>query len=72
MSNIKIEIEAGITQAEAIAYIAQVIEEGRISECSTGPHYCWVTKFRDGTLVEMKRKRKANSADSFLVRREMA
>ena len=66
---LRIDYEYTMSAADAARYVAQVIDAGRMSEAAGIPHYCWVTTFRDGTVVSTSRKKTANSADSFIVYR---
>lgn len=54
---------------DAMEKVYKVIREGQVSEAAGIKHYCWVTTFRDGEAVIVKRKRTKKSADSFIVRK---
>ena len=41
-----IDYPEGLDPESAVGFVTDVIRAGRISECSTGKHYCWVTDFR--------------------------
>lgn len=60
----------GVRHGDALSHVAAVISAGYISEAAGIPHYCWATKWSDGVVVYAHRKRTAQSADSFVVRRE--
>jgi len=71
-----IEIEAAtIEPHDAIYRVARVVESGRTSKVKRKGvnvfHFCWATVFKDGVVVEVKAKKDANAADSFLVRRKL-
>ena len=56
----------------AINRVLCVMSDGRISEANGIPHYCWYTSWPDRIGVLTRRKRSESSADSFLVRKEIA
>lgn len=51
----------------AMDRVADVIREGRVSEAGGIHHFCWVTVFKDGLTVAVRRKRKPDSPDSFSI-----
>ena len=54
----------------ALTLVEFVIREGRVSECSTGKHYCWVTEFKfDKVRVISRQRKKGQTSDSFIVER---
>ena len=70
MNRIIIDIEDGIPVQEGLEKIAYVVGEGKISESSNGPHYCWMTVFGrnfDAIIVETRRKKTKQKSDSFKV-----
>ena len=68
MSKIIIEFD-GVSPEIALRRVERVVREGQISTAGGDPgipHYCWVTVF-DDVNVYVRKKRTANSAESFLV-----
>ena len=66
MSRLIINIRDGVSEAKAIRHVAQVIEEGRVS--NEGKQYCYVTTFMDGVGVSASITK--NGTDTFTVWRE--
>ena len=60
----------GVSHEEALRYVSHVVEAGFISEAAGIPHYCWGTRFKDGVMVAVSRKRQPSAADAFTVYRE--
>lgn len=72
MPKMVIDIRDGIDPSRALSCIGAVVAQGRVSESAGRMHYCWHTTFIDGTHVSVNRKRRNNSADSFIVHRNNA
>ena len=74
MPRIIIDHEERITPARALELVTRVVNGGLVSKCSTGHHYCWITRFSSvlfGSIIVATRKRKqGQDSDSFLVRTE--
>lgn len=64
-SNIIIHKADCISDYNALAYIQEVIRGGRISD--NGKCYCYVTEFKDGTIVYADKKK----SDIFTVTRSL-
>jgi len=62
----------GMVLDEALLAVREVVKCGRVSESSTGKHYCWVTTFTDGTVVITREKKRNQSSDSFVVRKTVS
>jgi len=62
-----IDIDGNVSSQVALKRVARVIEGGRVSEAAGILHYCWVTTFEDGVIVNVRHKKSRGSADSFLV-----
>ena len=65
-----IEHDPGITEQEAVEHVLSVIQLGKLSEAGGVKHYCWMTAFRDGFTVAVRRKKPGQTSDSFLVMKE--
>ena len=59
--------EDHFTEAQAMAAVSAVISGGRVSDCATGKHYCWLSVFEDGTAVQVRQRRRGQASDSFRV-----
>lgn len=59
--------EKKLTELDAMEYIYKVIENGRLSESGGKKIFCFITSFKDGTVVETRENRV--KADSFIVYR---
>ena len=56
---------------DALQYIHQHVEPGRISENKNGAHFCWVSRFeRDGITVVTRPRHKEQKSDSLSIIRE--
>ena len=65
-----IDITDGISVADALMKVHAVVLEGKISKAGEVRHYCWVSWFRDEVMVAVRRKKKGQTSDSFIVYRE--
>lgn len=61
-----------VDHLEAAASILRILSHGQVSESRGISHFCWFTELQDGTRVSTMRKRTAESADSFWVRKPKA
>ena len=66
---IQIQIENNIKVVDALAKVLAVVNKGKISKSYKHKikHYCWVSTFKDGSVVQVRQKRNEQSADSFIV-----
>lgn len=55
--------------SRALEAVSKVIGQGKISEASGVPHFCWVSKFEDGVMVATRLKKKGQIAETFSVYR---
>lgn len=62
-----IEVQGKISPTDALQYVKLVMERGKISDSRGIKHYCWASRYNDGTVVATRTKRNKNSADSFVV-----
>lgn len=62
MERIIIENRTQIPIDEIMLYVRKVIEGGRVSE--DGKSYCFITTFRDGIVVSVRRNK---NSDRFVV-----
>lgn len=73
MPRLIVEYPDDMTPVLALTYILRTVQQGRISESSGNPHFCWVTTFtpefskRKKVVVYTRRKKSEKAADSFLV-----
>jgi len=67
MKTIIIRYDEKITAAQAMDRALLVVDGGLVSESAGRKHYCWLTRFTDGTTVSTTRKRRDDSADSFVI-----
>ena len=72
MRRIVIEYDQIVESPEmAVSRVLEVMKKGRISNANVQgyqcPHYCWLTTFKDGASVAVRRKRTLIGADSFFV-----
>lgn len=67
MGRIIIDYPESLPPALAVLRVYQVIQQGKMSEASGVPHYCWHTVFVDSTAVTTRRKKREQVSDSFLV-----
>jgi len=54
----------------ALKMVEYAVGEGKISIASGVPHYCWVISFSSGWMVHARRKKKGQTSDSFMVRKQ--
>ena len=67
MPRIIVDYEDSIAPTAAMALVSNVLREGRVSECSTGAHYCWITRFRSlgkPIIVAARRRRQGSDGDA--------
>jgi hypothetical protein len=79
MPRIIVDIQSDMPADEALRLVAEVVQEGHVSESATGPHYCWVTKFGinepifgvvkgNERIVITRQRKRGQKSDSFIVR----
>jgi hypothetical protein len=52
---------------DAMVYVMHVISQGRVSESKLGKQYCYVTTWKDGTIVYSEKNK---ASDRFVVSQE--
>lgn len=66
-----IEIQGDLSESQALDYVNEVVQEGRVSEHRNGKHYSWVTVFHQDASVQVfvREKQYKSNTDSFIVRK---
>ena len=67
MKKLIINIDDSVTDLESLEVVHIVIGKGKVSKARGIKHYCWITKFHNGTTVSVRDKKTEKSADSFCV-----
>lgn len=68
MGRIIIDYDDRFRPEAVLDAVAGVVEGGRISCCSTGDHFCWVTVYKIPKMRVITRQRKqGQKSDSFIV-----
>lgn len=62
-----IEHADDVSLEQALHAVMRVVAKGRISEARGIKHFCWVTTFGSGLVVNTRDKKTDGSADSFYV-----
>jgi hypothetical protein len=59
MKKVIIENRTKRSMVEAVEYVTQVMNRGKISETSKGPQYCFCTVWPDGLTIYADRNKKS-------------
>lgn len=67
MPRIIVDIQSGIDVSDALHKLSMVVSHGKLSNAGGVEHYTWLTRWSTGLEISVRRKKKGQNSDSFVV-----